>query len=848
MRFSISQLYDTLPGFFVEFALLLTVALSWQYVRREVKRTKARRLGCLPVKTLPQRLPDFGLTNIIRVMKAFKSGKLLELTESRFQSARASTVAVTTLGRTTIWTMDPKNVQSILAFDFKAWSIGSRRKGAFKTLLGKGIFTSDGDDWKHSRELLRPSFLRRRITSFHVFEHHIGAFLKCIPSDGKTIVDLHGLFMHLTMDISTEFLFGKSTSRLSQQDDEKTALFAAAFERAQEAAGAATRNGPIGKILGLGGTSKDVALVHDFVDSIIADRLLAEKDSGLTSSSDYIFLDELIEKFSDPVKVRSELLQILLAGRDTTAAMLTNFWWCISRHPEANSRLRQEIEQLQGTQPTFEQVKELRYLLAAINESLRLYPVVPVNLREAVEDTVLPVGGGEDGQAPVFVPKGQAVMWNLWTMHRREDVYGSDAADYKPERWLAGERSPLRPGFAFLPFNGGPRICLGQQFALTEASYIIVRMIQEFAIIQGVYDGPWREKITLTTVNATGLPYLSDIPPFPIDRIKNVIPLVKIPLKDIDDAATKRQICVASRTHGFFQLDLRGCEDGEKLLSNAEQLFSFSKKAFVEVPCEEKEASSFFKIRSIHGWKKAGFVDSKDVHKRKDRSEMFHVGKDDAIRIVERDEKPMVAYPHLLTDNVRMFYDLIVRSHETGSRLLSIVARDLGIDADDLLARHDIHRNSTDQARLTFTPALEKRPEHESHEEKDLQISLHEHTDFGTLTLLWNQAGGLQIQDKSGQWCYVEPLEGCCICNMGDSMVALTGGKVSSGNHRVVAAPGEQGLVDRYSIVYFMRPNDVGVVEDLSPDADPNGKKVTGKDWVLNKGKAVTKDYGVKKP
>ncbi|KAI0124110.1 cytochrome P450 52A1 [Xylariales sp. AK1849] len=504
MRPSLSQLHQIQPEFLVKVVPFLIVALLWQYVRHAAKRAKARRLGCLPVKSTPQRLPDFGLSNVFQVMNAFKSGKLLELTESRFQTAKASTVAITTLGRTTIWTMDPKNVQSILALDFKSWSIGSRRKRAFHSLLGKGIFTSDGEDWKHSRELLRPSFLKRRTSSVHLFEPHISAFLKCIPSDGKTIVDLHELFLHLTMDISTQFLFGKSTRRLSQQDNENTASFAAAFERAQEAAGAATRNGPMGTLLDLRGASKDVALVHDFVDSIIADRLRLEKNAGGLSSSDYIFLDELIHRFSDPVRVRSELLQILLAGRDTTAAMLTNFWWCISRHSEAATRLRHEIEQLQGAHPTFEQVKELKYLMAAVNESLRLYPVVPVNLREAVEDTTLPMGGGKDGQSPVFVPKGQAVMWNLWTMHRREDVYGSDAAYFCPERWLGGDGPPLRPGFAFLPFNGGPRICLGQQFALTEASYIIVRMMQEFNSIEGIDDGPWREKITLTTVNATG--------------------------------------------------------------------------------------------------------------------------------------------------------------------------------------------------------------------------------------------------------------------------------------------------------------------------------------------------------
>ena len=106
----------------------------------------------------------------------------------------------------------------------------------------------------------------------------------------------------------------------------------------------------------------------------------------------------------------------------------------------------------------------MKYLRAVLNESLRLYPVVPENDREAEVDTVLPVGGGEDGKSPVFVKKGQLVHWSLYTMHRRKDLYGEDAELFKPERWLdEGGKKGLRVGWEFLPFNGGPRICIGRR-------------------------------------------------------------------------------------------------------------------------------------------------------------------------------------------------------------------------------------------------------------------------------------------------------------------------------------------------------------------------------------------------
>lgn len=184
------------------------------------------------------------------------------------------------------------------------------------------------------------------------------------------------------------------------------------------------------------------------------------------STSRYVFLHELVSQTSDPIKVRSELLNILLAGRDTTASFLSNVWFELSNRPDVWSRLQREIAAAlpDGDFPTFEKLKDMKYLRAVLNESLRLYPVVPENGRQAEVDTVLPVGGGEDGKSPVFVKKGQMVHWSLYTMHRRKDLYGEDAESFIPERWLdqGEEKKGLRVGWEYLPFNGGPRICIGR--------------------------------------------------------------------------------------------------------------------------------------------------------------------------------------------------------------------------------------------------------------------------------------------------------------------------------------------------------------------------------------------------
>jgi len=361
--------------------------------------------------------------------------------------------------------------------------------------------------------MLRPNFVRSQIGDVATFERHVAHLISKIPTNGSTI-DLADFFFRLTMDSATEFLFGESTDSLTKDSEEG---FAGAFNRSQENIAMRARFGFWVKwfpfLFDLGSMDKDQKFVHDFVDYYVEkgcakrDQLRAEKQSEKTSDR-YIFIDELVSQTNDRTRIRSELLNILLAGRDTTASLLTNVWWILSKRPDLWTKLQAEVASLDGAHPTFEQLKDLKYLRALLNEALRLYPVVPQNSREAQEDTTLPVGGGPDGSSPLFIPKGQVVGWSVYAMHRRTDYYGADAEEFRPERWLddpASGTKGLRPVWEYLPFNGGARICLGQQFALTEASYTTVRLCQAFGAIESRDPtNVWREKINLTCVNLEG--------------------------------------------------------------------------------------------------------------------------------------------------------------------------------------------------------------------------------------------------------------------------------------------------------------------------------------------------------
>jgi cytochrome P450 len=185
----------------------------------------------------------------------------------------------------------------------------------------------------------------------------------------------------------------------------------------------------------------------------------------------------------------------------------------LARDQRVLRKLCTEIEDLVGIgpnapEPTRNDLKKMTYLGLVIKEVLRLYPSVPVNSRAAIKDTVLPVGGGENGKSPVLVRRGEAVGYCVYAMHRRKDIYGEDAHAFRPERW---ESESLRDvGYGYLPFNGGPRVCLGQEFALLEASYSIVRILQRFPEISvtevesPVEVGMEKQVLTLVVSSADG--------------------------------------------------------------------------------------------------------------------------------------------------------------------------------------------------------------------------------------------------------------------------------------------------------------------------------------------------------
>ncbi|KAF5343389.1 hypothetical protein D9758_015616 [Tetrapyrgos nigripes] len=402
-----------------------------------------------------------------------------------------------------VMTTEPEHIKAILATQFDDFWKGPMEKDSFTSLLGSGVFNSDGDLWN-----------KVRISDFDVFERHAEDMLSLLAERlaSGVPVDFQDAVARFTLDSATEFLFGKTVNSLSAglhypalHPLSKTASsttdflnhpstkFVTAFSEGQQVT---SQRLILGKYWRFKEFWQDKAAEHrksveEFILPILEDALEKRKDEVISGEvkeiQDETFLEHLVKFTEDKKVVIDELLNILLAARDTTASLLTFSVYVLTQRPDIFTRLKEEItERVGNSRPTYEDTRDMKYLRAFLNEVLRLYPAVPFDARTSKVSTTLPNKGGR----PWCVPKNTICVYSVFLMHRREDLWGPDALEFDPDRFL-DERlhKYLTPNpFIFLPFNAGPRICLGQQFAYNEASYFMIKLIQRFTTLSLALD------------------------------------------------------------------------------------------------------------------------------------------------------------------------------------------------------------------------------------------------------------------------------------------------------------------------------------------------------------------------
>lgn len=415
-----------------------------------------------------------------------------------------STFTTHPLLRPLVMTADPENVKAILATQYEDFNIGFARTELGQQYMRKGVFTTQGAAWHESRTYLRPAFNKATYVDLDYLEGNFKLLLQTVPSDGEKF-DLQPLLFAYTLNNISSMLFGVTVEDLGYSE-----------AKLQEFHDAEASMRVIGlRVLHLSTLSEGFARLYrsrvleragsvfdKFVDDLLAKGVefyrAQEKKGGI---SRYVFLDDAMDRTNDLIRFKHEATNVLFAGRDTGAVLMSNIFFTLARRPDMWNILQKEVAQLNGRNPTYDDLKGMKYLNNVLKEANRLFPVIPFNYREALKDTTLPTGGGPDKMSPLFIAKGSYAFYCTYAMHRDTSIYGSDADEFRPDRW---NDSSLRPGWGYLPFNGGPRICLGQNLALTEMGYTITRMIQEFGEIQSEDPLPFQPSTHFIMSNING--------------------------------------------------------------------------------------------------------------------------------------------------------------------------------------------------------------------------------------------------------------------------------------------------------------------------------------------------------
>ncbi|KAJ3868116.1 cytochrome P450 [Lentinula novae-zelandiae] len=420
---------------------------------------------------------------------------------------------------TRVMTLEPEHIKAILATQFNNFEKGLVNYQQLKSLLGSGVFNSDGDMWKN---MTRPFFSKNRISDSDIFERHADDTISAMKqrlAQGYPI-EFQDAVGRFTLDSATEFLFGKDVGSLGAglpyprgtpiiQKDSSTFnhpsnVFVRAFTQGQDQAALRGRRGDMWPLAEFWSDKVKAQRAHvdNFTNPILQERRYEQLARGTTSRSKEsdedgegeTFLDHLMRSTDDDQIIRDEIVNILVAGRDTTASLLTFAIYVLTERPELTERLRKEILEFVGSnaRPTYKNIADMKYLRAFLNgltfsgwksdilmkfnpETLRLYPPVPFNSRYSKTSIVLPA---KNGQPPLYIPAGV----NVFLMHRRADLWGPDSLEFDPDRFIddRAQRYLIPNPFIFAAFNAGPRICIGQQFAYNEASYFLIRFLQSF--------------------------------------------------------------------------------------------------------------------------------------------------------------------------------------------------------------------------------------------------------------------------------------------------------------------------------------------------------------------------------
>lgn len=420
-----------------------------------------------------------------------------------------------------IVTANPASIEHMLKTHFANFPKGRYYQERFRELLGDGIFNADGPQWREQRraatsEMHSARFVDYSLRSVRELVH--GKLLRLLGklSASGSHVDMQEILLRFTFDNICTAAFGVDPGCLDPGLPEVP--FAKAFEDATELTLMRFVMPPFAwktmRFLGVGFERRlleAVRVVHEFADNTVLSRREELVRSGnLSARSDLLsrLMENRESNFSNKF-LKDFCISFILAGRDTSSVGLAWFFWLIHEHPHVQTRILREIRDIldrrglpsageyDGVVFTVEELKRMVYLQASLSESLRLYPPVPLDFKEVVEEDVFP-----DGTA---VERGARVLYSIFSMARMESIWGKDCAEFKPERWMDEEGRVVSENlFKYPVFNAGPRVCVGKKFAYMQMKMVAASVLlrYEVLVVKGCAVVP---KMTTTLYMKNGL-------------------------------------------------------------------------------------------------------------------------------------------------------------------------------------------------------------------------------------------------------------------------------------------------------------------------------------------------------
>ncbi|NWF69923.1 MAG: cytochrome P450 [Chloroflexi bacterium] len=361
----------------------------------------------------------------------------------------------------------PDHAHTLLVSEAEHYHKDRTLKAVMKPVLGGGIFLSDGAFWKRQRKLVQPAFHSKRIGAYAqvMVDYTLAAAQRW---QSGQVYDVDREMTALTMNIVAKTLFDADVSGDAREVGE---VITTVLELTNLRFNSLI---PIPDWLPTSANrklQKAVKRLDELIYGFINERRKSNEDKGDLLSMLLLAQDDDDKHMTDK-QVRDEAMTLFGAGHETTAVALTWTWYLLAQHPEIEQKLLGELDRvLGGRAPTLADLPNLQYTEMILKESMRLYPPAWVTTREAVED--VQVGG-------YTLEKGSIILINIFGI-QRDTRFFADPEAFRPERFSA-ENEKLIPKYAYIPFGGGPRVCIGNQFAMMEAKLILATLAQRFQL------------------------------------------------------------------------------------------------------------------------------------------------------------------------------------------------------------------------------------------------------------------------------------------------------------------------------------------------------------------------------